>query len=143
MKIENAPLTEEDKNVIKKAIKSYYQANFILIPILAVAFFFGLWYFLIVLILVLSYNIFAFSSIKKNELSLNHPKTILTGKITLKEPPGDGTFIYLEEERFELTYANITFPIEVGDTVSLHYSQFNVNQRGILLGVEKGKKVLE
>lgn len=137
MKIENAPLTEEDKNVIKKAIKPYYQANFVLVPLLAVVFFFGLWYFLIVLILVLSYNLFAFSSIKKNELSLNHPKTILTGKITFKEPPGDGTFIYLGEERFELSYVNITFPIEVGDTISLHYSQFNVNQRGILLGVEK------
>lgn len=139
MKIENAPLTEEDKQVIKKAIKPYYQANLLLLPILAIVFFFGLWYFLFFAILVVCYNIFAFSSIKKNELSLNNPKTILTGEITQKEPPGDGTFIYFGQERFELTYANITYPIEVGDTVSLHYSQFNVNQRGILLSVEKQK----
>ncbi|WP_343303056.1 hypothetical protein AAHN97_15995 [Chitinophaga niabensis] len=131
------PLTEADKQVIKKAIKPYYQVNFILIPVLAVVFFFGLWYFLIFLTLVVCYNLFAFSSIKKNELSLSNPKTILTGEITKKEPPGDGTFIYFGQERFELTYANITYPVEVGDKVSLHYSQFNANQRGILLSVEK------
>lgn len=131
------PLTEEDKQVIKKAIKPYYQANALLIPLLVLVYFFGLLYFLAFLAFVISYNIFAFSSIEKNELSLNHPKIILTGKITKKEPPGDGLIVYLGPERFDLTYANITFPVEPGDMVALHYSQFNLKQRGIILSVKK------
>jgi co-chaperonin GroES (HSP10) len=139
------PLTEEDKQVIKKGIRNYYKVNVLLLPLLILIFFWRLWYFLCFLIFVLWYNIAAFFGVKKNELSLNNPKTILTGKVTKKEPPGDGTIIYLGPERFELTYANITFPVEVGDTVALHYSRFNVKQkvnvkqRGILLKVEKVK----
>lgn len=137
------PLTEEDKQVIKREIKNQYQANILLLPLLALILFWGLWYFLCFLIFVLWYNIAAFLGVQKNELSLNNPKTILTGEITKKEPPGDGLIVFLGPERFELTYANITFPVEVGDTVSLHYSRFNVKQngnakqRGILLKVEK------
>ncbi|MDN5288448.1 MAG: hypothetical protein JWR38_4722 [Mucilaginibacter sp.] len=137
------PLTEEDKQVIKKAIKNQYQVNVLLLPLLILIFFWGLWYFLCFLVFVVWYNIAAFFGVEKNELSLNNPKTILTGKITQKEPPGDGLVIFLGPERFELTYANITFPIEVGDTVSLHYSRFNIKpkanikERGILLRVEK------
>ncbi|KIO75985.1 hypothetical protein TH53_17610 [Pedobacter lusitanus] len=131
------PLTEEDKQVIEKELKNTYQGNFLLLPLLVLFYFFGLYYFLFILIIVLIYNIFSFSSTKKNELSLNNPKIILTGKITKKEPPGDGLFVFMGQEKFELTYANITYPIEVGDTVSLHYSQFDTTLRGILLGVEK------
>jgi hypothetical protein len=138
------PLTEADKQIIKKEIKNQYQGNALLLPLLVLGFFLGLWYFLFFLALALLYNIYAFYSIKENELSLNNPKTILTGKITNKEPPGDGLIIYLGPSRFDLTYANITYPIDVGDTVSLHYSRFNskqtpnVKQKGILLRVEKG-----
>lgn len=138
------PLTEEDKQVIKKEIKNQYRGNVLLLPLLILSFFLGLWYFLFFLILVLLYNIYTFYSIKENELSLNNPKTILIGKITQKEPPGDGLIIYLGQSRFDLTYANITYSIEVGDTVSLHYSRFNskqklnTKQKGILLKVEKG-----
>ncbi|WP_370995446.1 hypothetical protein [Mucilaginibacter sp. RCC_168] len=138
------PLTEEDKQVIKKEIKNQYKGNVLLLPLLVLSFFLGLWYFLFFLILMLLYNIYAIYSIKENELSLNNPKTILTGKITQKEPPGDGLIIYLGPSRFDLTYANITYPVEVGDTVLLHYSRFdskqklNIKQKGILLKVEKG-----
>jgi len=45
--------------------------------------------------------------------------------------------LFFGSEKFNVTYANITYPIEAGDTVSLHYSQFNSKQRGILLSVEK------
>jgi hypothetical protein len=131
------PLTAEDKQVIKKTIKNYDQANNLLIPLLILVFFLGLWYFIISLILVILYNVLAYSTNKKNEQSLNNPKFVLTGKITKKEPPGDGTFIYLGQECFEITYANATFPVEVGDTVSLHYSQFDTKERGVLLDVEK------
>jgi len=138
------PLTEEDKQVIKKVIKNYYQVNVLLLPLLAIIFFWGLLYFVIFLIFVLWYNISAFSSIAKNEQSLDHPKIILTGKITKKESPGEEMVFYLGSERFDVTYANITYSIEVGDTVSLHYSQFNIQQsgtltqqRGELLRVEK------
>lgn len=131
------PLTAADKQVIKKTIKSYYQANNLLIPLLILVFFLGLWYFIISLALVVLYNVSAFSTNKKNEQSLNNPKFILTGKITKKEPPGDGTFIYFGQECFEITYANVTFPVEVGDTLSLHYSQFDTKERGVLLDVEK------
>lgn len=131
------PLTAEDEQVIKKDIKNQNQGNILLLPLLALFFFLGLWYFLFALVLVVLYNLSAWYSIKKNELSLNNPKTILTGRITQKEPPGDGTIIYIGRERFDITYANVTYPIEVGDTVSLHYSQFNNKQRGILLSVEK------
>jgi len=140
------PLTEADKQVIKKEIKNQYQGNALLLPLLVLGFFLGLWYFLFFLTLALLYNIYAFYSINKNELSLNNPKTILTGKITKKEPPGDGLIIYLGPSRFDLTYANITFPVEVGDTVSLHYSRFNskqtsdVKQKGTLLRVENSKR---
>jgi hypothetical protein len=88
------PLTAKDKEVIKKTIKNYYQANYLLIPLLILVFFLGLWYFIISLILVILYNVSVFSTNKKNEQSLNNPKFILSGKITKKEPPGDGTFIY-------------------------------------------------
>jgi hypothetical protein len=43
----------------------------------------------------------------------------------------------LVRECFEITYANVTFPVEVGDTVSLHYSQFDTKERGVLLDVKK------
>lgn len=131
------PLTAKDKQVIKKTINNYYRANNLLIPLLILIYFLGLWYFIISLILVILYNVSVFSTNKKNEQSLNNPKFILTGKITKKEPPGDGTFIYLGWEMFEITYANVTFPVEVGDTVSLHYSQFDTKERGVLLDVEK------
>lgn len=56
----------------------------------------------------------------------------------------------MSEERFDVTYANITYSIEVGDTVSLHYSQFNIKQRGTLnqqrgelLRVEKENYLVE
>lgn len=132
-----APLTEEDKQVIRKTISTYYKANLILLPLVGVFFFFGLWYLLFWLALVVWYNISAFSSIKKNELSIDHPKIILTGKITKMEPPGDEMIIFLGWERFDITYANVTFPIKADDTVSIHYSQFNDKKRGTLLKVEK------
>lgn len=130
-------LTEKDKLVIEKTIKSYYQVNILLLPLLVSFYFFGLVYFFIFLILVLAYNISAFYSIRKHKLSLNHQKTVLTGTITQKEPPGEEMILFFGPERFDVTYANITFPVEVGDTVSLHYSQFNIKQRDILLSVEK------
>lgn len=144
------PLTEDDKQVIKKVIKNYYQVNVLLLPLLAIIYFWGLWYFLIFLTFVLWYNISAFSSIAKNELSLDNPKIILTGKITKKEPPGEEMVFYLGPERFDVTYANITYSIEVGDTISLHFSQFNIKQKGVLiqrrgelLKVEKGSPLAE
>ncbi|SHE76677.1 hypothetical protein [Pedobacter caeni] len=131
------PLTAEDKQVIKKAISTYYKPNIILLPLLVVCFFFGIWYLLFWLALVIWYNISAFSSIKKNERSLDQPKMILTGKITKKEPPGEEMVIFLGGERFDITYANVTFPLEVDDLVAIHYSQFDDKKRGELLSVEK------
>lgn len=131
------PLTEKDKLVIEKTIKNHFKVNVLLLPLLVLIFFWGLVYFLIFFALVLAYNISAFYSIDKNERSLNNPKTILTGTITKKEPHGEEMIFFFGPERFDVTYANITYAIEVGDTVSLHYSQFNSKQRGILLGVEK------
>lgn len=132
-----APLSTEDKEVIKKAISTYYKPNIFLLPLLVICYFFGLWYFLFWLTLVVWYNFSAFSSIKKNEGSLDHPKIILNGQITKKEPPGEEVIIFLGWERFDITYANVTFPIEVGNTVAIHYSQFDGKERGALLKVEK------
>jgi hypothetical protein len=131
------PLTEKDKVVIEKTIKNHYEVNILLLPLLVLIFFWGLVYFLIFLFLVLAYNISAFYSIRKHERSLNNQKTVLIGRITQKEPPGEEIIFFFGPERFDITYANITYPIEVGDMVSLHYSQFNSKQRGILLSVEK------
>lgn len=131
------PLTEKDKRVIEKTIKSYYQVNVLLIPLLVLIFFWGLMYFLIFLAFVIFYNIFAFYSVSKDERSLANQKTVLTGRITKKEPPGEEIILFFGLERFDVTYANITYPIEVGDIVSLSYSQFKSKDRGILLSVEK------
>jgi len=131
------PLTEKDKQVIEKTIKNHYQVNVLLLPLLVLIYFWGLVYFLIFLALVIFYNISAFYSINKHKISLNNQKKVLTGKITRKEPPGEEMILFFGSEKFDVTYANITYPIEAGDTVSLHYSQFNSKQRGILLSVEK------
>ncbi|MBT2619988.1 MULTISPECIES: hypothetical protein [Chryseobacterium] len=131
------PLTEKDKLVIEKTIKNHYQINVLLLPLLVLIYFWGLVYFLIFLAVVLAYNISAFYSINKHEVSLNNQKTVLTGKITRKEPPGEEMIFFFGPERFDVTYANITYPVEVGDTISLHYSQFSSKRRGILLSVEK------
>lgn len=131
------PLTDKDKQVIEKTIRNYYQVNILLIPLLILIFFWGLVYFLIFLAFVISYNLFAFYSISKDERSLANQKTVLTGRITKKEPPGEEMILFLGPERFDVTYANITYPIDVGDTISLSYSQLNSKDRGILLSVEK------
>lgn len=131
------PLTATDQLVIKKAIKPHYQILWILLPLWVMAFFFGWWYFIPCLALLVLYIISAVSTTQKYERSLAYPKIILTGKITRKEPPGDGTFVYLGQEVFELSYVKINCSIEPGDTIVLHYSQYDNGKRGILLSVEK------
>jgi hypothetical protein len=132
-----SPLTEKDKLVIEKTIRNHYQINVLLLPLLVLIFFWGLTYFYIFLILVLSYNLSAFYSIRKIRRSLHHQKMVLRGRITQKEPPGEEMILFFGRERFDLTYANITYSLEVGDAISIHYSQFNAKQRGVLLSVEK------
>ena len=68
------PLTEKDKLVIEKTIKNHYQINVLLLPLLVLIYFWGLVYFLIFLAVVLAYNISAFYSINKHEVSLNNQK---------------------------------------------------------------------
>lgn len=132
------PLTNDDKYVIKKSISTYWSANIILLPLLAIIFFWGLLYFCIFLVFALWYNISAAATVNQNELSMNNCKTVLTGKLTGKGQPVDGgTIIFFGPDKFDITYANSPFKFEIGDVVSLHYSQIRIGKRGILLKVEK------
>jgi hypothetical protein len=134
----NLPLTADDKNVIKKDISRHWAVNIILLPLLAVIWFWGVLYFSIFLVFVLWYNISAAKTVHKNELSINNHKTVLTGQVTHKSPPIDGeVIVFFGQEKFDLTYANTPYKIEIGDVISIHYSQIDVGKRGILLKVEK------
>jgi hypothetical protein len=135
---ESSPLSDEDILKIKKDINTHYSVNILLIPLLIIIYFWGFLFFFIFLIFVLWYNISASFTVAKRQASLNNPKLIFTGKVASKSRPGeDELVVYFGTERFDLTYANTRLPIEIGDILSLHYSQLTGGEKGILLKVEK------
>jgi hypothetical protein len=135
---ESSPLSDEDILKIKKDINTHYSVNILLIPLLIIIYFWGFLFFFIFLLFVLWYNISASFTVAKRQASLNNPKLILTGKVTSKSRPGeDELIVYFGSDRFELTYANSKLSIEIGDLLSLHYSQLTDGEKGILLKVEK------
>lgn len=137
-------LTDEDQQAIKKDINTCWSVNILLVPLAVLIFFWGIPYFMVFLVFTIGYNIFAFRLSNKKELSLTNPKIIWTGKVTQSMPStGDGIVIFVGKKQIDLTYGKIPRPIELGDTISLHYSQMPGGEPGILLKVEiePGKKV--
>lgn len=134
------PLTEGDKIKIKKDIARYYKVNLILVPLLILIFFWGVLYFTIFGALTLLWNVYAAQHENMAGKMLQHPKIVITGKITnkTKRPAGDGndTIIFLGPEEFNITYANPVVEMETGDMIDLHYSQRENGTRDILLKME-------
>ncbi|MEP6750454.1 MAG: hypothetical protein ABJB86_22135 [Bacteroidota bacterium] len=134
--ITELPLTESGKEKLIKNTAGYYKVNFLLIPLLILIFFWGWLYFSIFLAVTIIWNIVALKNQASAEKSMNKPATIITGKVTNKIKDEE-VHIFFGPEEFDITYANPSFEIEVGDTISLYYSQKENGERGILLNVSR------
>jgi hypothetical protein len=138
--IEEMPLTTEDKKTLKKHSSNYYLINILLLPLLIVIYFWGVLYFSIFALLTILWNIYAVKKTRSLQQESARPKLVTTGRITNKitRPAGDShdTIIFLGAEEFNITYAMNDLQPDVGDTISLHYSQKVDGQRGVLLKIQ-------
>ncbi len=135
------PLTEADLEILKKSISVSYEINIVLVPLLALIFFWGMLYFIIFFVFTLLCNVLVIRKAMREEEDLQRPKIIFTGTITntLKRQVEDSydTIVFMGPEEFNITYANPYIELVAGDRVALHYSQKENRQKGMLIAVEK------
>jgi hypothetical protein len=135
------PLTEADSEVLKKSISVSYKINIVLVPLMALIFFWGMLYFIIFFVFTVLCNILVIRKAMKEEENLARPKIVFTGTITntVKRPVEDGydTIAFMGPEEFNITYANPYIELAAGDTASLHYSQKENGQKGMLIAVDR------
>jgi hypothetical protein len=137
---EELPLTEADIEKLKKGISVSYKINLVLVPLLALIFFWGILYFIIFFLFTVLCNILVFRKAMKEEEDLRRPKIVFTGPITnkIKRPVEDSydTIVYMGAEEFNITYANPYRELQAWDRISLHYSQKENGERGMLIAIE-------
>jgi hypothetical protein len=135
------PLTEADIEILKKSISVGYEINIVLVPLLALIFFWGMLYFIIFFVFTVLCNVLVIRKGMKEEEDLVRPKIIFTGTIThtIKRPVEDSydRIVFMGPEEFNITYANPYCELVTGDIVSLHYSQKENGQKGMLIAVER------
>lgn len=137
--ITELPLTNIDIDKLKKIQAASYKMNILLLPLLVIIFFWGIIFFVIFLALVIICNLVFTSNYNSINHQLANPKIVVTGTIS-KIIEVDGTVIYFGDERFEITYANANFPMQVNDIISIHYAKKEDNTRGNILYVEKASQ---
>lgn len=137
---EELPLTESDIEKLTKDISVSYKINLVLVPLLALIFLWGMLYFIIFFVFTVLCNVWVLKKALKEEEDLVRPKIIFTGIITntIKRPVEDSydTIVYMGPEEFNITYANPYRELITGDRVSLHYSQKENGERGMLIAIE-------
>jgi hypothetical protein len=136
--VTESPLTPEDINKLGKTLSGSYKMNILLLPLLVIIYFWGTLYFGIFFVFVILCNILFTRNYWSTQQELTKPKMIITGIVT-EITKNEETIIYFGNERFDITYANVTFPIAVDDMVSIHYSIKENNTKGQILQVVKVK----
>ena len=132
------PLTQEDINKLSKTLSGSYKMNILLLPLLVIIYFWGALYFGIFTAFVILCNIIFTRNYLSTQQELTKPKIVITGIVT-EVRKNEETIICFGNEQFDITYANITFPIEVDDTISIQYSKKENNTKGQILNVVKVK----
>ncbi len=132
------PLTPEDINKLGKTLSNSYKMNILLIPLLVIIYFWGALYFWIFCTFVIICNIIFTRNYLSTQRELTRSKIVITGIVT-EVNKNEETIICFGKEQFDITYANVTFPIEVDDTISIHYSKKENNTKGQILNVVKVK----
>ena len=108
--------------------------NILLLPLLVIIYFLGALYFGFFAAFVIICNIFFTRNYLSTQQELTKPKIVITGIVT-EIRKNEETIVYFGKEQFDITYANVTFPIEVNDMISVHYSKKENNTKGQILNV--------
>jgi hypothetical protein len=132
------PLTPEDINKLSKTLSGSYKMNILLLPLLAIIYFWGALYFGIFTAFVIICNILFTRNYLSTQQELTNSKMVITGIVT-EIRKNEETIICFGNEQFDITYANVTFPIKVDDMISIHYSKKENNTKGQILNVVKVK----
>jgi hypothetical protein len=132
------PLTQEDINKLSKTLSGSYKMNILLLPLLVIIYFWGALYFGIFLAFVILCNIIFTRNYWSAQQQLTKPKMVITGVVS-EITKNEETMIYFGKEQFDITYANVTFPIAIDDLISIHYAIKENNTKGQILQVEKVK----
>jgi len=135
-KVTELPLTQEDINKLGKTLSGSYKMNILLLPLLVIIYFFGVLYFVIFTAFVIICNVLFTKNYLSTQQELTQSKIVITGIVT-EVRKNEETIIYFGNEQFDITYANATFPIEVNDMISVHYSKKENNTKGQILKVVK------
>jgi hypothetical protein len=130
------PLTQEDINKLGKTLSGSYKMNIILLPLLVIIYFWGALYFIIFTAFVIICNVIFTKNYLSTRQELTRSKIVITGIVT-EVRKNKETIIYFGKEQFDITYANVTFPIEVNDVISIQYSKKENNIKGQILNVVK------
>lgn len=130
------PLTQEDINKLGKTLSGSYKMNILLLPLLVIIYFFGALFFGIFIAFVILCNVIFTKNYLSTQQELTKPKIVITGIVT-EVRKNEETVIYFGNEQFDITYANVTFPIEVNDMIAVHYSKKENNTKGQILNVVK------
>lgn len=97
------PLTAADAEALKSQLQASYKINLVLVPLLALIFFWGMLYFIIFFVFTLLCNALILIQAMKEEEALARPKIVFTGIITatVKAPVEDGydSIVYMGRKR--------------------------------------------
>jgi len=108
--------------------------NILLLPLLLIIYFWGALYFWIFAVFVIMCNIIFTKNYLSTQQEMTKFKIVITGIVT-EIRKDEETIISFGDEQFDITYANATFPIEVNDMISIHYSKKENNTKGQILNV--------
>ena len=135
-KVTELPLSQEDINKLDKTLWGSFKMNILLLPLLVIIYFWGALYFGIYTVLVIICNLIFTQNYLSTQQALTKSKIVITGIVT-EVRKDEETIIYFGNEQFDITYANVTFPIEVNDMLSIQYSKKENNTKGQILHVVK------
>ena len=135
-KVTELPLTQEDINKLRKTLSDSYKMNILLLPLLVIIYFWGTLYFGIFTAFVVICNVIFTKNYLSTQKELTKSKIVITGIVT-EVRKNEETLICFGDEAFDITYVNVTFPIEVNDLISVHYSKKENNRKGQILNVLK------
>lgn len=135
-KVTELPLAQEDINKLSKTLSDSYKMNILLLLLLGIIYFWGVLYFAIFTAFVIICNVIFTKNYLSTQQEMTKPKIVVTGIVT-DIRKNEETIVYFGNEQFDITYANATFPIEVNDMISIHYSKKENNTKGQILSVVK------
>ena len=135
-KVTELPLTKEDINKLGKTLSNSYKMNILLLPLLVIIYFWGALYFWIFMAFVIVCNVIFTRNYLSTQQELTRSKIVITGIVT-EVRKNEERIVCFGNEEFDITYANVAFPIEVNDMISVQYSKKENNRKGQILNVVK------